>query len=209
MPGRCGPTPRCSWDCWSSSCCSSPVSHLRAGTRPRTYRRGTVADSILGRPEGIHLLVGPHDRGPEPGCRPAEAGSPAHGAQPGDVRRLGGRAGSPRCWRPSTRRCSGGRSPAGCGRRCCSPRSPKRSPKAAAEHRRTSLRRARTDTPARVLRTDGTEVQVAGSALRVGDIVVAGRGGDPGDGDVVRGIASVDEVGHHRRVGTGDPRVRW
>ena len=57
-----------------------------------------------------------------------------------------------------------------------------------------SLRRARTDTPARVLRTDGTEVQVAGSALRVGDIVQV-RAGEviPGDGDVVRGIASVDE----------------
>ncbi|MEU9559017.1 potassium-transporting ATPase subunit KdpB [Streptomyces fumanus] len=53
-----------------------------------------------------------------------------------------------------------------------------------------SLRRARTDTVAR--RTDGTVVP--GTELRVGDLVVC-EAGDviPGDGDVVEGVASVDE----------------
>ncbi|MFI9770874.1 potassium-transporting ATPase subunit KdpB [Streptomyces sp. NPDC052415] len=53
-----------------------------------------------------------------------------------------------------------------------------------------TLRRARTGTMAR--RTDGTVV--AGTELRVGDLVVC-EAGDviPGDGDVVEGVASVDE----------------
>ncbi|MZD07993.1 potassium-transporting ATPase subunit B, partial [Streptomyces sp. SID5785] len=56
-----------------------------------------------------------------------------------------------------------------------------------------TLRRARTDTVAR--RLDGTEeVRVAGTELRIGDRVVC-EAGDvvPGDGDVVEGVASVDE----------------
>ncbi|MFE2642176.1 potassium-transporting ATPase subunit KdpB [Streptomyces nigra] len=53
-----------------------------------------------------------------------------------------------------------------------------------------TLRRARTDTVAR--RADGTVVP--GTELRVGDLVVC-EAGDviPGDGDVVEGVASVDE----------------
>ncbi|MER7571786.1 potassium-transporting ATPase subunit KdpB [Streptomyces sp. NPDC126514] len=53
-----------------------------------------------------------------------------------------------------------------------------------------TLRRARTGTVAR--RTDGTVV--AGTELKVGDLVVC-EAGDviPGDGDVVEGVASVDE----------------
>ncbi|MEU6544989.1 potassium-transporting ATPase subunit KdpB [Streptomyces sp. NPDC046859] len=53
-----------------------------------------------------------------------------------------------------------------------------------------TLRRARTDTVAR--RADGTTV--AGTELRIGDLVVC-EAGDviPGDGDVVEGVASVDE----------------
>ncbi|WP_326600388.1 potassium-transporting ATPase subunit KdpB [Streptomyces sp. NBC_01803] len=57
-----------------------------------------------------------------------------------------------------------------------------------------SLRRARTDVVARRLTERGDEEQVPGTALRVGDRVVC-EAGDviPGDGDVVEGVASVDE----------------
>ncbi len=57
-----------------------------------------------------------------------------------------------------------------------------------------SLRAARTDTVARRLRDDGTETQVPATQLVVGDRVVV-EAGDvvPGDGDIVEGIASVDE----------------
>ncbi|PNE39714.1 MULTISPECIES: potassium-transporting ATPase subunit KdpB [Streptomyces] len=56
-----------------------------------------------------------------------------------------------------------------------------------------TLRKAKTDTVAR--RLNGTEEeQVPGTELRVGDLVVC-EAGDiiPGDGDVVEGVASVDE----------------
>ncbi|MEV3869997.1 potassium-transporting ATPase subunit KdpB [Streptomyces sp. NPDC049906] len=58
-----------------------------------------------------------------------------------------------------------------------------------------TLRKAKTDTVARRLAADGrTEEQVPGTELRVGDRVVC-EAGDiiPGDGDVVDGVASVDE----------------
>ncbi|MYW64412.1 potassium-transporting ATPase subunit KdpB, partial [Streptomyces sp. SID8379] len=58
-----------------------------------------------------------------------------------------------------------------------------------------TLRKAKTDTVARRLTKDGrTEEQVAGTELKVGDLVVC-EAGDiiPGDGDVVEGVASVDE----------------
>jgi K+-transporting ATPase ATPase B chain len=56
-----------------------------------------------------------------------------------------------------------------------------------------SLRRARTDAVARRLADEGEE-QVPGAELRIGDLVVC-EAGDviPGDGDVVEGVASVDE----------------
>ncbi|MFB7293845.1 potassium-transporting ATPase subunit KdpB [Actinacidiphila glaucinigra] len=56
-----------------------------------------------------------------------------------------------------------------------------------------TLRRAKTDTVARRL-VDGAEERVPGTGLRVGDRVVC-EAGDviPGDGDVVEGVASVDE----------------
>ncbi|MFE0326966.1 potassium-transporting ATPase subunit KdpB [Streptomyces sp. NPDC003753] len=56
-----------------------------------------------------------------------------------------------------------------------------------------TLRKAKTDTVARRLAGDGEE-RVAGTALRIGDLVVC-EAGDiiPGDGDVVEGVASVDE----------------
>ncbi|MET7974397.1 potassium-transporting ATPase subunit KdpB [Streptomyces mirabilis] len=56
-----------------------------------------------------------------------------------------------------------------------------------------TLRKAKTDTVARRL-TGSTEEQVPGTELRVGDLVVC-EAGDiiPGDGDVVEGVAFVDE----------------
>jgi K+-transporting ATPase ATPase B chain len=57
-----------------------------------------------------------------------------------------------------------------------------------------SLRAARTDTTARLLADDGTETEVPGTQLVVGDRVVVEAGEViPGDGDVVEGVASVDE----------------
>ncbi|MDX3092327.1 potassium-transporting ATPase subunit KdpB [Streptomyces sp. ME02-6978a] len=58
-----------------------------------------------------------------------------------------------------------------------------------------TLRTAKTDTVARRLTKDGkSEEQVPGTELTVGDLVVC-EAGDiiPGDGDVVEGVASVDE----------------
>ncbi|WP_432000125.1 potassium-transporting ATPase subunit KdpB [Streptomyces sioyaensis] len=58
-----------------------------------------------------------------------------------------------------------------------------------------TLRKAKTDTVARRLSEDGkAEEQVPGTELRIGDLVVC-EAGDiiPGDGDVVEGVASVDE----------------
>ncbi|MFF4099473.1 potassium-transporting ATPase subunit KdpB [Streptomyces sp. NPDC001903] len=56
-----------------------------------------------------------------------------------------------------------------------------------------TLRKAKTDTVARRLTGSGEE-QVPGTELRIGDLVVC-EAGDiiPGDGDVVEGVASVDE----------------
>ncbi|WP_425572699.1 potassium-transporting ATPase subunit KdpB [Nocardioides hwasunensis] len=57
-----------------------------------------------------------------------------------------------------------------------------------------SLRATRTDTVARRLAPDGTETEVAATQLKVGDRVVVEAGEVvPGDGDIVEGIASVDE----------------
>jgi potassium-transporting ATPase ATP-binding subunit len=57
-----------------------------------------------------------------------------------------------------------------------------------------TLRRARTDTVARRLAADGTETGVPATELTLGDRVVVEAGEIiPGDGDVVEGVASVDE----------------
>ncbi len=57
-----------------------------------------------------------------------------------------------------------------------------------------SLRRSKKETVARRLNEDGGEEQVPGAELRVGDLVVVEAGQViPGDGDVVEGIATVDE----------------
>jgi len=57
-----------------------------------------------------------------------------------------------------------------------------------------ALRRTRTDTVARRLAADGTESAVPAPELQQGDTVVCEAGDTiPGDGDVVEGVASVDE----------------
>jgi K+-transporting ATPase ATPase B chain len=57
-----------------------------------------------------------------------------------------------------------------------------------------SLRKTRRETPAYRLGEDGTTAEVASTALRTGDrvVVVAGQV-IPGDGEIVEGVASVDE----------------
>ena len=57
-----------------------------------------------------------------------------------------------------------------------------------------TLRKARAETMARRLRGDGKEETIAGSALRAGDLVKVTAGEFiPGDGEVIEGVASVDE----------------
>ena len=57
-----------------------------------------------------------------------------------------------------------------------------------------TLRKARAETTARRLRTDGSEENIPGSKLRAGDLVKVAAGEFiPGDGEVVEGVASVDE----------------
>jgi K+-transporting ATPase ATPase B chain len=57
-----------------------------------------------------------------------------------------------------------------------------------------SLRRTKKESVARRLREDGSEERVPGTELTIGDLVVVEAGEViPGDGDVVEGIATVDE----------------
>src|SRR6201990_1763425 len=57
-----------------------------------------------------------------------------------------------------------------------------------------TLRKARAETQANKLRSDGTTEVVASSKLRTGDVVIVVAGEFiPGDGEVIEGVASVDE----------------
>ena len=68
-----------------------------------------------------------------------------------------------------------------------------------------TLRRARTETMAHRVTVAGTE-EVAAAALQQGDIVMVAAGElIPSDGEVIDGIASIDEVRHHRGISAGDP----
>ncbi len=57
-----------------------------------------------------------------------------------------------------------------------------------------TLRKAKTETNAKLLKKDGSTEPVAATALRAGDVVLV-EAGDfiPGDGEVIEGVASVDE----------------
>ncbi len=75
-----------------------------------------------------------------------------------------------------------------------------------------SLRKTRTETRAkRILMPNNYEVfeGVSAEDLQAGDLVVC-EAGDviPGDGDVIQGIASVNEAADYRRIRAGDPRIR-
>jgi K+-transporting ATPase ATPase B chain len=57
-----------------------------------------------------------------------------------------------------------------------------------------TLRKTRQETPAYLLREDGTTEQTVSTALRAGDTVVIVAGQIiPGDGEIIEGVASVDE----------------
>jgi potassium-transporting ATPase ATP-binding subunit len=57
-----------------------------------------------------------------------------------------------------------------------------------------TLRRAKSETMANCLRPGGQIERIPGSKLRIGDLVVCSAGDViPGDGDVIEGVASVDE----------------
>ena len=89
------------------------------------------------------------------------------------------------------------RSSSGCGSPCCSPTSPRRWPKAAARRRRRPCaRRAPRRMAKRLLAVDGTRLRRSSPRRRCkpGDIVLV-EAGDliPSDGEVIEGIASVDE----------------
>jgi K+-transporting ATPase ATPase B chain len=57
-----------------------------------------------------------------------------------------------------------------------------------------TLRKSRTETIARKLKADGTIEEISGSKLHLGDVVVVSAGDFiPGDGEVIEGVASVDE----------------
>ena len=72
-----------------------------------------------------------------------------------------------------------------------------------------SLRRAQTEVMARREIGGGRTEVVAGTALKQGDVVVVVAGDlIPSDGEIIEGVASVNEGGHHRRVRPGDPRGR-
>ena len=91
-------------------------------------------------------------------------------------------------------RASACRSRCGCGSRCCLRTSPKRWRKRAARRRPTRCARPRPTSSARRSATGGKLEQVPGSQLRAGDVVFC-EAGDiiPGDGEVIEGIATVDE----------------
>src|SRR5665213_836087 len=57
-----------------------------------------------------------------------------------------------------------------------------------------TLRKSRTETVAYKLKPDGSKEEISGSKLRSGDVVIVTAGEFiPGDGEVIHGVASVDE----------------
>src|ERR1700681_4743737 len=57
-----------------------------------------------------------------------------------------------------------------------------------------TLRKARTEAVAHKLKADGSKEEISGSKLRAGDLILVSAGEFvPGDGEVIEGVASVDE----------------
>ena len=87
---------------------------------------------------------------------------------------------------------------AGCGSPCCSPTSRKPSPRGAGRAQADALRRARTDATAKRLADPKNRERyetVSALDLRPGDTVVVVAGElIPGDGDIIEGVASVNEA---------------
>ena len=96
---------------------------------------------------------------------------------------------------PTPRTCSPGWSPPGSGSRCCSPTSPRRWPRAAARRRPTTLRKTpRRDDRAPPPAATARSRRCRAPSSPVGDEVVVSAGEViPADGEVIEGIASVDE----------------
>ena len=87
------------------------------------------------------------------------------------------------------------RSRSGCGSRCCSPISPKPWPKAAAKPRPTRCAKRARKPCAQKLKPDGSTEEVAGSQAARRRSSSSSTAGEfiPGDGEVIEGVASVDE----------------
>ena len=95
----------------------------------------------------------------------------------------------------TTRTCSPGWWRCSSGSPCCSPTSPRRWPRGAGKAQADTLRKTRAgDGRARPARADGTIEEVPSTALDLGDecVVTAGEV-IPSDGEIIEGIASVDE----------------
>ncbi len=83
----------------------------------------------------------------------------------------------------------------GCGSPCCSPTSPRRWRKAAARRRPITCARTRTETQAKLIVAGGETKLVPAAQLRRDDVVMVAAGDViPGDGEVIEGIAAVNEA---------------
>ena len=70
-----------------------------------------------------------------------------------------------------------------------------------------ALRKTRRETPAFRFRQDGSLEETVSTNLRAGDRVVVTAGQIiPGDGEIIEGVAAVDESADHRRIGACHPR---
>ncbi len=136
--------------------------------------------------------------------------------EPGHVRGRGGQrphhaplaARPDRRTRPAPPRAgSPSRSASGSGSRCSSPTSPRRWPRGGARPRPTRCAGCGARSPP-ASSVNGREETVPASTLRKGDVVVVEAGQMiPGDGEVIEGIASVDESAITGESAPGHPRV--